>query len=70
MHKMIKEPHTPHEKVEAVGKKAAELIEKKDEVMETGKKERMSLMVQGGSFMSKLQEMKGSFWDGLVKALE
>lgn len=67
---MIKEQHTHHEKVEAVEAKAAELIEKKEEVTDGSKKERMSLMMQVGSFMGKLQEIKESFWGGLVKALE
>lgn len=67
---MIKEQHAHHEKVEAVENKVAELIEKKDEVMGESKEKRMSLMMQVGSFMGKLQEMKESFWNGLVKALE
>ncbi len=68
---MIKEPHTHHEKVEAVEAKAAELIEKKDEVMGESKEKRMGLIMQVGSFMGKLQEMKESFWNGFViKALE
>jgi murein DD-endopeptidase MepM/ murein hydrolase activator NlpD len=68
MFKMLNSPNVP-KKAEAASE-AAELTEKKAEIMESGKKERMSLMMQVGSFMGKLQEVKESFWNGFVKALE
>lgn len=74
MHKMIKEPHTPHEKVEAVEKKAAELIEKKEEkeeeVRENSKEDRTNLMMQVGFFMGKVEEVKTGFWNSCIKILE
>lgn len=65
---MVDSPNLGKE-AEAVNK-AAELIEKKDEVVGQSKEKRMNLMMQVGSFMGKLREMKESAWNSFIKALE